>query len=200
MAVGDIYKLDLLSTWDLTIKMRNTFFYSLNNPVSGVAERCFEAFEEDILAELVSLAPTHVTFDQIDVVCVRTPTDYFSQLLVGVVGDRVTDPVSEKSPSFLTCQFVGNRAGPGTRNARKRFSFLYEGDVNGNFLTAAFQSLSEVTDVETAMAQNISFASIVFSPVVVAHPIELGIAPVVKFPITSYILDSRVSTQTTRKS
>jgi len=202
MASGDVYKLDLLSTWtiDQVVPMRNTFFYQLVNAVSGVAQRCFEAFEEDVLPELIALAPIHVTFDRIDVVNVGTPTDFYTDFIGGVAGDRETDPASTGSPSWLCVQLVGNRAGPGTRNARKRFSFLYEGDVIGNQTTVAFDLLAELSALETALEGGIAFASIAFNPVVVAHPVTLGTAPTVRFPITSYSAARKLSTQNTRKT
>jgi len=199
MASGDVYKLDLLSTWDGEVAMRNTFYYALSNAVSGVSQRCFEGFEEDVLPKLKALAPTHITFDKIDVVCLKTPTDFYSEILVGQVGTRTQDPAGLKAPSFLALQFVGNRAGPGTRNARKRFAFLYEADFDGNEIEASLLGSTAVTQLQTAMQGAISFATITFNPVVCAHPTPLGVQPIVRFPITSYTASARLSTQNTRK-
>lgn len=202
MALNDIYKVDLLSEWqyDDTIAMRTTFFYQCLSSVATAANRAAEALEEDVLPEIVALAPTHVAFLRIDAVCLVTPTDYHSIDLTPLAGTRTIDPVSDPAASFLCVQFVSNRAGPGTRNGRKRFSFLYEADIDGNSIDFAASSEANANDLATVMGQTMAFGSIIFAPVVVKHPVELGLQPEVRFVINEYNLSGKVSTQNTRKT
>jgi len=199
MASGDVYKLDLRGLWAATIPWQSRFTYQLVNAVSGVAERCFEGFEEDVLPELIACAPTAVTFEQIDVVCVRTPTDFYSEALGSEPGTRITDPVSQLAPSFLAVQYRSNRAGPGTRHGRKRFPFLYEADFSGNDLASGVESDPDFLAVATVLGQAISFASISFTPVICHGALVLGVVPTVSFPVESYGLRTRISTQNSRK-
>jgi len=202
MALNDIYKVDLISEWqyDDTVTMRTTFFYQCLSSVATAANRAAEALEEDVLPSLVALAPPHVLFMRIDAVCLVTPTDYHSIDVTPLAGTRVLDPASDPAASFLCVQFVSNRAGPGTRNGRKRFSFLYEADIDGNSIDFDIISEGYANGLASVMAQTIAFGSIIFAPVVVEHPVELGLQPAVRFVINEYNLSGKVSTQNTRKS
>jgi len=200
MATGDIYRVTLNYLWNDSIQCSNVFFYRQIAGVAFAADELNTAMALDVTESILNVAPTFCKFQLQQVVNVGNPVDFFEGDYADNTGDRTEE--SDPCPSFVALQFRSARAYPGTRSARKRFPFLYESDVDGNTVESALTGSAVVTALETALAARLTTGSTQFDPVVVKHPVELGVTPVVSYVIApgSYSVMSKVSTQNTRKS
>jgi len=202
MAVNEVYQVVHHSTWGIGISgetataMTNAFYYrqtvGATADAASVLRQAFGAY----FTLWADLFPEWCRYDKTEFVNIARPTDFY-QHLGEEIGNRATtgDPVTPA----LCAQWVSNRGQPGTRSARKRYSCLAEGDVLGKHLTSTFLALSEVTAVAAFLNNPISNAGNTFAPVVAARPIELGVAPTVRYTIAGGQFQSRLSSQNTRK-
>lgn len=200
MATNDVYRVTLNYLWNAAIECSNVFYYRQIAGAAFAADELNFAFAADVFGSIENVAPEFITFQLQQVVNVGNPIDFFEGDYADNPGDRTE--VSDPCPSFLALQFRSARAYPGTRSARKRFPFLYEADIDGNSVEAALTGSVVVAALETALAARLTSGSNQFDPVVVAHPVELGVVPTVRYTIApgSYSVQSKVSTQNTRKS
>lgn len=202
MAVNDIYKVTFKYTWTPAdgiaggaVDCTNVHFYRQSSGAT-VAALSLRVALVTLYNNLRDVAPPFITFTGIDVVNVKTPTDYYNAVL-NAVGLRVV--TTQQMPSYVALQYVSSRAQPGTRSARKRYPFLVEEDCAGNFLTGAFSTNTEVQDVKDNLGAVITNETETFQPVVVKKPITLGVNPTVSYQIPFYGVSSKIATQNSRK-
>lgn len=201
MAFHDVFMVTHEYTWGMrtgaggTVLCSNVFFYRQMSAQLTGAETLRNAFGEYF--DLFAAATTdNIQYEGTEFVNLATPTDFYNHI-GGTLGDRDED--SQPMPSFIAMQFVTNRNGPGTRAGRKRLAILHESDVIGNTVPEAVRDLAIFEDLVSFYAQTLSLDGWVFAPVVVHHPIALGVNPGVSYTIEGAQISSRVSTQNTRK-
>lgn len=197
MAVGEIYQVKAIQEY-LDVQVLNVFYYEQTTGVTDAALFAGGAVDTAIYQRWKEVANPLWQLDAIEVVNVARPSDFSYVDYTGYVGEREED--SNLASPRLAVQFKSARAYPGTRSARKRFAGVYTDDMAGKVWSFSLGVQATLTLIETALAAVLGSGVSYFKPVVVRHPVELGVAPVKRYDIVSYAYQAAVSTQNTRRA
>lgn len=196
MAIGQIYKMTLLSNY-LGKDGSNVFYYRQTAGTASGAYDLPDAFRVNVLPKIEDLVSPLVTFTAIQAYAVANLADYRDLPLVAAAGTRESD--GQPAPRFISAQFKSNRAGPGSRAARKRFWGMYTTDMDEEIFVASELGTLVLAALNTALVATISNGVYSYLPVCVHAPVAPETAYVERFVITTYSFDPLVSTQNSRK-
>jgi len=192
VVTAGLYKV-ILEQGYLGVEVRNTFFYLHSIGSDDLQAECAEAFEDDILPDLIAVQNTSLFYNNIRV-----------QNVTGILADANRDPVATAgidvgaaAPSFLAFSIRLNRETKETRNGHKRFCGLVEENISSQFLEAGY--VTQLGNVATVLVADISIVGAVFTPVIARQD---AITPTnwVVNNITSGTVSGFVTSQVSRKA
>ena len=196
MAVGDIYVVKQKASY-LAQQILNVYYFEQTTEVGDTdAFALWEAFDNDILTNLVPLVSDNYFVTSVEVFQIAEPEDFFEQAPTTNQGLRVI-AVNDLMPSYVAFRYRSNRAGAGSRRSYKRFAGIGDADVNANGLSGTFLGLPNISLLADALGSAISAgAQSVYTPIQVKSGWVLGFAPIKNFVITNFelpVLTSQVS-------
>lgn len=201
MAVGDLYRVTMNYTNQMQ-ECSNVFHYQQTSTQANAAPALSAGWYDDFFPKILAVAPELVTFQNLEVINLRVPSDYAVGSLLNTPGSRTAAVGVDLAPSWLAVQFFTARPYPGTRSGRKRFAFLYETDIEGNVLDEEFQELTALNNLAAGLDDPITDTNGSFVPAVVKAGYQIGnpLKPaVLSYLPTTWFLDIKVSSQDSRK-
>lgn len=197
MAVGQIYKV-IANGFYLSKAFSNVFYY---RQLTGTASGAYDlpnALVSGVLDGVVDWMSPLVSYNSVSAFCVTNEADYRDYDIPGtLVGLREED--SQPAARFICAQFVSNRAGPGSRSARKRFPGMYTMDMDGEVWSVSVGVAADLVSTGVDLAAVISNGVYSYQPICVHAPVVPETAYVEKFVISAYNFSSTISTQNSRK-
>lgn len=186
-----IYEVVLEQTYGAEI-VKNVFHYLHTLGNDDEQQECADAFDEDALASIASIANDLIKYTEIRVAN-----------LTGLLADvSIVPSIAEGDvsgavmPSFVSCPFRYIRSSKETRNGAKRFGGITEENITGNnFLPAFFTAMQAI---ENVLAGQIDVVGAIFEPIILRKPDVAGVFTYNE--VANVIAVDRVTTQNSRKT
>lgn len=183
MAIGDIYQLVLKGSY-LGEPTNNVFHYVTTAVGTGLgAEQLIDGFDPTLMNVIAGAVSNQASFSSLEAVRLVDPTDTYATAPSVTAGTNSSAPGNMPAWDVLAVRF--NRAGAGTRYARKRFSGLAKNMTTGNGLDSGYAGFQATAFA--AFANSVISSGWSFRYCQVRHPTPLGVNPILNFLITSVV-------------
>lgn len=186
-----IYEVVLEQTYGAEL-VKNVFHYLHTLGNDDEQQECADAFDEDALPGIASIANDLIKYTEIRVAN-----------LTGLLADASIVPSIPDGdvsglvmPSFISCPFRYIRTSKETRNGAKRFGGITEENITGNNFIGTFFTAMQA--IESVLAGQIDVVGAIFEPIILRKPDVAGVYTYNE--VANVIAVDRVTTQNSRKT